>query len=96
MQKFSMVMGGDLESNVVNFQAQAKALSMSKGSAVNVKQLMADMSKVSNRTKMSIEGGAEGLAKAAVNAKLMGGNLDQVASIADSLLNFEQSIEKEL
>ena len=46
MQKFSMVMGGDLESNVVNFQAQAKALSMSKGSAVNVKQLMADMSKV--------------------------------------------------
>ena len=96
MQKFSMVMGGDLESNVVNFQAQAKALSMSKGSAVNVKQLMADMSKVSNRTKMSIEGGAKGLAKAAVNAKLMGGNLDQVASIADSLLNFEQSIEKEL
>lgn len=96
MQKFSMVMGGDLEDNVVNFQAQAKALSMSKGTAVNVKQLMADMSKVSNRTKLSIEGGAEGLAEAAVNAKLMGSNLDQVASIADSLLNFEQSIEKEL
>jgi len=96
MQKFSMVMGGDLEDNVVNFQAQAKALSMSKGTAVNVKQLMADMTKVSNRTKLSIEGGADGLAKAAVNAKLMGGNLDQVASIADSLLNFEQSIEKEL
>ena len=96
MQKFSMVMGGDLEDNVVNFQAQAKALSVSKGTSINVKQLMGDMTKVSNRTKMSIEGGAEGLAKAAVNAKLMGGNLDQVASIADSLLNFEQSIEKEL
>ena len=96
MQKFSMVMGGDLEDNVVNFQAQAKALSVSKGTAINVKQLMSDMTKVSNRTKMSIEGGAEGLAKSAVNAKLMGGNLDQVASIADSLLNFEQSIEKEL
>jgi len=96
MQKFSAVMGGDLDDNVVNFQAQAKALSVSKGASINVKQLMSDMTKVSNRTKMSIEGGAEGLAKAAVNAKLMGGNLDQVASIADSLLNFEQSIEKEL
>jgi hypothetical protein len=96
MQKFSMVMGGDLKKNTVNFQAQAKALSMSKGTAVNVKSLMADMSKVSSRTKLSIEGGAEGLATAAVNAKLMGGNLEQVASIADSLLNFESSISNEL
>ena len=96
MQKFSMVMGGSLEKNTVNFQAQAKALSMSKGTAVNVKSLMADMGKVSSRTKLSIEGGAEGLATAAVNAKLMGGNLDQVASIADSLLNFESSISNEL
>ena len=96
MQKFSMVMGGDLKKNTVNFQAQAKALSMSKGTAVNVKSLMADMGKVSSRTKLSIEGGAEGLATAAVNAKLMGGNLDQVASIADSLLNFESSISNEL
>ena len=95
MQKFSMVMGGSLEKNTVNFQAQAKALSMSKGTAVNVKSLMADMGKVSSRTKLSIEGGAEGLATAAVNAKLMGGNLDQVASIADSLLNFESSISNE-
>ena len=93
MQKFSMVMGGSLEKNTVNFQAQAKALSMSKGTAVNVKSLMADMGKVSSRTKLSIEGGAEGLATAAVNAKLMGGNLDQVASIADS---FESSISNEL
>lgn len=96
MQKFSMVMGGDLKKNTVNFQAQAKALSMSKGTAVNVKSLMADMSKVSSRTKLSIEGGAEGLATAAVNAKLMGGNLEQVASIADSLLSFESSISNEL
>jgi hypothetical protein len=54
------------------------------------------MGSVSNRTKLSIEGGAAGLAKAAVNAKLMGSNLEQVSSIADQLLNFESSIEAEL
>jgi hypothetical protein len=86
MQKYSMAMGGSLEKNTVNFQAQAKALSMSKGVSLNV----------NNRTKISIQGGAEGLASAAVNAKLMGGNMAQVASIADSLLDFESSIEKEL
>ena len=96
MQKYSMVMGGSLKKNTVNFQAQAKALSMSKGVSLNTKDLMADIGKISSRTKLSIEGGAEGLAEAAVNAKLMGGNMAQVESIADSLLDFESSIEKEM
>ena len=96
MNKYSMVMGGDLEKNTVNFQAQAKALSLSKGVSLNVKQLMGDMAKVSNRTKLSIQGGADGLATAAVNAKLMGSNMADVEKIADSLLDFESSIEKEL
>jgi hypothetical protein len=57
---------------------------------------MGDMAKVSNRTKLSIQGGADGLATAAVNAKLMGSNMADVEKIADSLLDFESSIEKEL
>jgi hypothetical protein len=96
MNKYSMVMGGGLEKNTVNFQAQAKALSLSKGVSLNVKQLMGDMANVSNRTKLSIQGGADGLATAAVNAKLMGSNMADVEKIADSLLDFESSIEKEL
>lgn len=96
MQKYSMATGGSLEDNVKSFQASAKAMAYSKGVALNTKKIMADMSKVSNRTKLSIEGGAAGLAKAAVAAKLMGGDLDKVAGIADSILNFEQSIEDEL
>lgn len=96
MQKYSMATGGSLEDNVKSFQASAKAMTYSKGVALNTKKIMADMSKVSNRTKLSIEGGAAGLAKAAVAAKLMGGDLSKVEGIADSLLNFEQSIEDEL
>ena len=96
MQKYSMVMGGSLKENVESFQASAKAMSIQKGVALNTKKLMADMANVSSRTKLSIEGGAAGLAKAAVAAKLMGGDLSKVAEISDKLLNFEQSIESEL
>jgi hypothetical protein len=96
MQKYSMATGGSLKENVESFQASAKIMSFQKGVALNTKKLMADMSNVSNRTKLSIQGGADGLAKSAVAAKLMGGDLGKVADIADQLLNFEQSIESEL
>jgi len=96
MQKYSMATGGSLKENVESFQASAKIMSFQKGVALNTKKLMADMSNVSNRTKLSIQGGATGLAKAAVAAKLMGGDLGKVADVADQLLDFEQSIESEL
>jgi hypothetical protein len=96
MQKYTLVTGGTLEDNVTTFQATSKILSYQNKVSLNTKQLMVDMGSVSNQTKLSIEGGAAGLAKAAVNAKLMGGNLEQVAAIADQLLNFESSIEAEL
>lgn len=96
MQKYSMATGGSLKENVESFQASAKIMTYQKGVALNTKKLMADMANTSNRTKLSIQGGATGLAKAAVAAKLMGGDLGKVADIADQLLNFESSIENEL
>ena len=96
MQKYTLATGGTLEDNVATFQATSKILSYQNKISLNTKQLMADMGSVSNRTKLSIEGGAAGLAKAAFNAKLMGSDLEKVAAIADQLLNFESSIEAEL
>jgi len=94
--KYAKSTGQEYKASVESFQASAKAASYQKGIAINTKKLMADMNNVSNRTKLSIQGGAEGLAKAAVSAKSMGSNLSQVADIADQLLNFESSIESEL
>jgi hypothetical protein len=96
MQKFSMAMGGTLKGNVEEFQAAAKIMSYQKGVAVNTKKLMADMSKLSAATKLSIGGGAKGLAEAMVQAKAVGLELEKMNGIADSLLNFESSIEAEL
>lgn len=96
MQKYTMATGGTLKENISTFQATSKILSYQNKVSLNTKQLMVDMGSVSNRTKLSIEGGVKGLAEAAVKAKLMGSNLEQVSSIADQLLNFESSIEAEL
>ena len=96
MYKLTLATGGTLENNVVAFQAAAKSVGYQNKIALNTKKLMADMANVSNRTKVSIQGGAKGLAEAAAAAKLMGGNLDKVANIADSILDFESSIENEL
>jgi hypothetical protein len=96
IQKYTMATGGELKDNVASFQAAAKIMSYQRGIAVNTKALMTDIANVSNQTKLSIEGGAEGLARAMVSAKLLGSDLEKVANIADQLLQFETSIENEL
>ena len=96
MQKFTMATGGTLKGNVNKFQAAAKIMSYQKGIAINTKQLMADMGKLSDATKLSIKGGAGELAKQMVRAKAVGLELEKMNSIADKMLDFESSIESEL
>jgi hypothetical protein len=96
MEKLTLATGGNLEDNTKEFLGGAKALAMEKGLAINVKQLMQETSKASNATKLSIAGGAKGLAEAAVQAKALGINLEKADNIAESLLNFEDSISAEL
>ena len=94
--QYSALTGKSMEDVVNSFQGSAKAASFQSKVALDTKKLMADISKTSSRMKLSIDGGAEGLANAAVNAKLLGADIDKVAASADALLNFEQSIEDEL
>jgi hypothetical protein len=69
---------------------------MLKGLSINVKQLMKESATVSNSIKLSLGGSAESLAKAMVSAKALGVNLEKVDGIANSLLQFEESISAEL
>jgi len=94
--KTSLVTGETLEDTVSSFLGGASALSAQKGLSINVKQLMQETAKASAATKLSLVGGAKGLAEAAVKAKELGINLDQADKIASSLLNFEDSISAEL
>jgi hypothetical protein len=96
MQKMSLVTGKTLEDTTKEFLGGAEALSAQKGLAINVKQLMKETANVSNATKLSLVGGAKGLAEAAVAAKALGVDLGKVSDISGKLLNFEDSISAEL
>jgi len=96
MYKMSLVTGKSVEDTAEEFMAGATALKMQKGLSINVKQLMKESATVSNSIKLSLGGSAESLAKAMVSAKALGVNLEKVDGIANSLLQFEESISAEL
>tara|TARA_R110001592_G_C13163728_1_gene749185 strand:+ start:959 stop:3379 length:2421 start_codon:yes stop_codon:yes gene_type:complete len=96
MLKTSKALGETYEGYVNSMMGTIKAQKFNNNLSLNAKKIMLDVNNASDRTKISIAGGSEGLAKAAVEAAKLGTNLDGVAGIADSLLNFEQSIENEL
>lgn len=96
MYKMSLVTGKSVEQTSEEFLGGAEALAAQKGLAINVKQLMKETSNASAAMKLSVVGGAKGLAEAAVQAKALGVTLDQVDKIAGSLLQFEDSITAEL
>ena len=72
------------------------ALVKQSGVAVNVKGILEEISNTSAAITVSLGKNPEELAKAAVQAKLFGANLETVDGIASSLLNFEESIQNEL
>ena len=96
MQSITLATGGNLEDNTKEFLGSAKALSVEKGLAINVKQVLKETASVSNAIKLSLGGTPKALAEAAIKAKEMGINLEQADKIASSLLNFEDSISAEL
>jgi hypothetical protein len=63
---------------------------------VSMRQVMEGVGKVSNTVKLAFKGSAEELTKAFVSSKKLGLELKQVDDIANSLLNFEDSIAAEM
>ena len=94
--KLSFATGKDMEKMTGEFLAQAKSASLKKGVLLNEKKLMADISKVSAATTLSLGKNPKAIANAVATAKALGMEMSKVNSIADSLLDFESSIEKEL
>lgn len=66
------------------------------GIQVNAKQVFAEIGKLSKATLANFKQNPEALAKAVVQAKALGSSLDKMDSAAQSLLDFESSIQNEL
>jgi hypothetical protein len=96
IQKLSLVNGKTLEDNTKEILGGAEAYATRNGFVVNEKDVLKEVSKASASLKLTLGGSAEAVAKAAVQAKQFGLNLEQAEKISQSLLQFESSIENEL
>ena len=88
--------GGDLEKNTKEIMAQARLTGQKFGVALNEKEVLKDISNVSKATTLSLGKNPGQIANAVAATKALGMEMSKVEGIADSLLNFEQSIQKEL
>ncbi len=88
--------GGDLKKNTKEVLAQSTLTAQSYGVQINSKKVLADIGKISKATTLSLGGSAAELSKALTTSQALGMELSSVEGIADSILQFESSIEKEL
>ena len=96
IQKMSLVNGKTLEDNTKEILGSAKAYASSNKLVLNEKQILKDVNKASSSLKLSLGANPKLLAEAAAKARQFGLNLEQADKMAESLLDFESSIENEL
>lgn len=96
IQKLSLTNGKSLEDNTKEILGGAKAYASQKGLMLNEKDILREISKTSATIKISLGLSTDALAKAVVQAKQFGINLQQADGIASSLMDFESSISNEI
>jgi hypothetical protein len=96
LAQISVANGDSIKENTSAILGQVAALNAENGLAINTKDIMADISKISSATTLTLGNQPEKLAAAAYKAKQFGMELSKVESISQGLLNFEDSISAEL
>ena len=89
-----MTMGGHSATTAQNFLKQTAALAKSAGVAPAI--IMEDIAGSSEQIALFTKDGGQNIAQAAVKARSMGLALNDVATAAESLLDFESSLTKEM
>jgi len=96
IRALTLATGGDAEKLTGEAMAQARITSSRLGVVINERDVLADISKVSAATTLTLGQSTEAIAKAVTTAKALGFELSQIEGIASSILDFESSIENEL
>lgn len=96
MQAITLATGTSLEENTHEFLAQANHAALANGVLLNEKSLMKDIGNVSAATTLSFGKNPGLIAQAVATTKALGMEMSKVEGLADSLLDFESSIEAEL
>ena len=95
LSKLSLATGKPAKEITTQFLGQVKALNLVNGTAINEKQLLESISKVSKATLATFAAQPGKLAAAAYEAKRLGLELSQIEAIQSSLLDIESSIAAE-
>lgn len=96
LAKLSKVSGTNLADNTKAIEGSFKSFVQTNRTALNFGDVLKDVGNVSEAVSMSLGSNPEKIAKAAMEARKFGLNLEQADKIASSLLDFESSISAEL
>ena len=88
--------GGDFEKMTQEFLGQAAITAKNNKVVLNEKKLLGEINKLSAATTLSLGKQPHALSKAVSTAKALGMEMSKIENIADSLLNFEDSISAEM
>jgi hypothetical protein len=94
--KLSKLRNVSLRQSTASLLGQLKLTKSQLGINFSNKEIMEEVAKTSNVTKISLGGSTEALVKGVAQAKALGTSLGKLDNIAGSLLNFEESISAEL
>jgi hypothetical protein len=95
LSKISLATGKPTKDIAANFLGQVKALNLINGTAINEKQLLEDISKVSKDTLVTFANQPGKLAEAAYEARKLGLDLEKLKGTQSALLDIESSIASE-
>jgi hypothetical protein len=96
LETLSLAIGQSSKSITTNIIGEVKYSNYRNKSAVDYKKVLKDVGNANAAILLSIKGQGKGLGDAGAAARRFGLDLNKVDSIAENLLNFEQSIASEL
>jgi len=96
LYQISQEMGVELKDMPATIASLGGEVEYATGYAVDFQKAMGVVGKASSSVKFNMKGSAEQLIKAANFAAIMGMELDEIRSAAESTLDFESSIQKEM
>lgn len=94
--KTSLLLGKDFKSVDKTVTTTTNSFNKQNKTAVNLDDVFSKIANTSEATKYNILGGTEGLTRAAATASRYGREMDEIVSSAESLLDFQNSLEKQM
>ena len=94
--KLSQLQGKNVNDTLAGYEEEIMYLKAINNSAVSQKEVLQEVAKASSATRLTFRGQGKSLGEAAFQAKALGLEMSKLEDIGGSLLNFEDSIAKEM